>query len=220
MFGIVRLVMGFVVMLLIFLLIRKAKKKITKAHCVVTVLSCLLFAAALSFVPFENLFFSFSTAEDAYQYYYGWNYNVEQVIENESSALVIGVQANDLSTHTCLIIPKSQTAWKLGIGADIRSKSLLPKAETQVLLKMYKHKKSKDTYLLIEPINQNIKNIEDALGSKFNPLIKSDICSLYYIAIPDSTESYWVRINEQQIYLTKTADGFFETGKTAGGSAS
>lgn len=100
-----------------------------------------------SLIPVENLFITFSTPQDVFNYSVIGDINT--VVEGEKSALILYTNEGAISRS---IIPKSKTGWKIKIystNEEKFSKTWLDSGEKIYRMSVYWCKHTNDYYIII-----------------------------------------------------------------------
>lgn len=203
--GVVRIAIGITIGFIVLLLLLKIKihrKFALPITAVVFILVCTLMA----FVPFENAFITFPTAEKSFNYFYGKNMNVQLVLDGTVSSFVI---AGDNGEKTIQLVPKTNDGWKVAKGTD--SKRVLHKVVNDCSVTVYRYKDSTDYFVNI--VNTKSGNIEiaDNCNSNFytlcyeNKALEETFYS-YYARVENFDDSYCLIINNEEIPLYKTTE--------------
>lgn len=202
MFGILRIFIGVILGVVAFLFIFKfAKTQMKRQLSIITALAVVALVTVLGFVPFENLVYSFKSAEDVYGYYYLSAQKPSLVVDGNQSDLVVG-QEND--TSTLLIVPKTDSGWKIGIG--LNTKKTVQKIHEGIVIYVYRYKNTNDYYVTVFNTNGGELNVTDAYNTEFYPL-KNNNSFLdksfvtYYAYVSDFNSQYCVMVNGDRIEL-------------------
>lgn len=160
-----------------------------------------VFSVLLAFVPIENVFITFSSAESSYNYY-NKGY-VKLVVEGEATDFVIG-QKDEVDIYA--IIPKSNNGWKIGLGSNIkRIKNII---SDDAVINLYQYKNSDDYYIVVLSSNGGELKISDSRNSKFyylegnNESIKSFY--KYYSYVNCFDEDYTITVNNKHFSMNNT----------------
>lgn len=201
MYGIVRIIF-FGVIFLICMLFMKKYEILKGKNIIVTIIFMIIFCTISVLFPVENHFITFSTPEKAYGY---MNFEeVKLVIEGKKSAFVLGEK--DRADYVYLVIPKSETGWKLGRGIDTKLKE--QKIEEGIVVSIYQYKNSDDYYVTIVDMGDRKNEISDSCNSKFitlnytNKELGSSYSS-YYASVLKYSKNYWVSVNGKQICFSE-----------------
>ena len=198
MYGIVRLILCIVSIIAIILL---SKTHIPKVARITVTIAIILSAFLLSIFPFENLLITFLTPESAYTYYYGATDN-KTVIAGQNSNLVVGTRDN---TDLYLIVPKTRSGWKIGVGLD--TQKISQQIIGDISVSVYQHNVSNDRYLVILDTSGDTLAITASPNTEFTFRNKENkktdkTVSAYYAFISVSQEN--------TIQITKSSGQLFE----------
>ena len=182
-----------------FLLIRKSK--IMHKGAFPTLVCTLLFpvCAVLFLFPIENLFMTFTSPEQAYEFVYPQNTKLT-VVEGDKSALVMGV--NEENAVEYQVFPKAKNGWKrLGL-LQIQFYQFHPAEGISITLVRYKP--SGDCYAWVHFLrNQNCK-ITDERGSQFrsDEELTGNLIHEYYAYVGHPSETYTITVDGVDYSLT------------------
>ena len=204
--GIIRIAIGIIIGLIVLLFLLKSNKIHKKQGLLIATVVVVLVCTLLAFIPFENAFITFPTAEKSFNYFHGKNMNVQIVLDGEVSSFVL---AGDNSKHTIQLVPKTNDGWKIARGTD--SKKVLHKIIDNYSVNIYRYKNSQDYFIGV--VNTKSGNIEvtDNCNSKFHALgyenkaLKETFYS-YYARIESYDYSYCLIIDDKEIPLHKTTE--------------
>lgn len=199
MFSIVRLIIGCVFLGCSIMVIKKSR---ATRKCVLYVVCTSISVAlivVLSILPFENLFVTFGSPKESYEYYIGGKSNIELVVEGNKCDFVID-RKNDSDTH--LIIPKSEDGWKVGIG--LNTKIIKQKFSNGITIDVYQYQNTSDYFITILDTNGGESTVSDDYGTKFYSLKKNNdslgkTFITYYAHIPNFNSKYYVIVNGNKI---------------------
>ncbi len=192
MYGIVRLLIGFVLILVATVLINKlAKEQQKKRLKYIASGGVVLFITLLGLVPFENGIYTFKSAEDVYKYYHFAEEKVEFVIEGEQSDLVQG-------GSRFLIVPKTADGWKIGNGSN--AKLVAYTSSEGMVVTVYRYKNTKDYFVMVTDLNGNSTTVSDAYNTKFYSVKRGgdtpgQTIVTHYAHITDLAPPYSVIVN-------------------------
>lgn len=171
-----------------YLLKRKSNQSITVKKLVLFIVAFVLVTTVSNLIPVENAFITFSSPEEAYNYFD--SADVEIVVEGEKSALIIA----DGNIHK--IVPKSAGGWKIGMGLD--SKKEKEKIYNGYWIFVFNYKKTDEKYIMVSSSDKKIIDITDSVGSVF---YNSDDSRYSYAYIKDYDNTYTVNVNGEGILL-------------------
>ena len=112
MFDIIRLAIGFIFFISAVYIIRRFKALTRKSWIILVVLSFAI-SFVLSYLPFENVFVAFPSAESAYKYNHSIKADVVMELDGNNSTFV--VEKKDITSFSCSIVPKKNDGWKIGM---------------------------------------------------------------------------------------------------------
>lgn len=155
----------------------------------------------LAFLPLENLFITFNSPKDAYEYYNLGKSNIQLVVEGENSDFVIDCK-NDSDTY--LIIPKTPNGWKIGIGSN--TKRIIQKLSKGITIYVYQYKNTNDYYITILDTTGGETDIRDNYNTKFYCLKRRNVSLgktfvTYYAHISSFNSEYNIIVNDNKIVL-------------------
>ena len=203
MFSIIRIIIGLISLVSFIVVIRKHKVTYKRMLYVISTVAALLLTTILSFLPFENLFITFGSPEEAYEYYSFRNSDIEKVIEGHNSDFVIDRKKG---TIAYLIIPKNENGWKVGVGTE--TKTIAEKFSDGVLVTDYRYKDSGDYLLSIISTEGEDLTVTDNFNTEFYALKRTDnyiegTFVAYYAYVPYFDSQYSVTVNGKIIELGK-----------------
>jgi len=179
---------------------KKSKTMHKRKQYIFSVLIAVFLVTILSFIPFENLFITFNSPEDAFKYVS--SEKVKLVIQGKNSDFVIGEK--DVAKFTYLIVPKNDNGWKVGRGLD--TKLRMQKVHNGIVIYVYQYKNTGDYYVTISDTSGKKLQIKDSHDSQFlylenmdNTIDKTYVT--YYAAVFQIDSQYWININDEKIAL-------------------
>lgn len=201
MYSLIRLLIGCIVFCCVILVLKKSKIGHKHKPYIFSVIITVVFIIILAFIPFENLFITFLSPEKAFNYYNGGKSGIKLVVNGKDSDLVIGDNNN---TDVYLIVPKTASGWKIGIGMN--TKRILQKIHNGITIYVYQYKNTGDYFVTILDTNGGESQITDSCNSEFSSLEKTNTSLgktfvTYYANIRDFTQQYWISINGEEITL-------------------
>lgn len=143
--------------------------------------------------PVENVFVTFSSPQSAYNYMY--MDKAKLVVEGTSTAFVAGGEKED---SPYIIIPRSDTGWKLAVGLDM--KTIIQKMTGEVTYCVYQYKHSEEYYITIHDFNGAKSDVTDSCNSKFYRLGKynkwiDETFYIYYAYVHNLDDKYTLTVN-------------------------
>ena len=199
MFGVIRILVGILVFLLCFIFVKCSKLLNKWPYYLVSGVVTITIITVLAFIPLENAFISFESAEQAYRYVIADDLDIDTIVEGEISDLVVGRNG---SSSTYLIIPKDKTGWKLGLGIDTKTKA--QRIVNDIIIRVYQYKNSQDYFITVMNANGGPLDIEDANHSIFktqtweNTVLDQTFVT-YYASVPNLSPQFWIAVNGQKI---------------------
>ena len=198
MFGIVRIIAGILIgaILLAFLCRYKKVNRWMKVSIVVFVIA---FITAAAFVPVENTFYCFESAEDVYKYYLSGETRTDLVIEGEYADFVVGAR-NGIRTY--LIAPKTENGWKLAMGKDTRK--IARSFSEGISVDVYQYKDTDDYFIAVLDTNGGTSDISGDGSTVFYPLAETNDALdktyvTYYAYIRGWNPQYRLTVNGVEI---------------------
>ena len=200
MFGIIRLIIGCVILIYSSMVIKKSKMTCKWVFYAIFATISMVLVVVLSLIPFENAFVTFDSPKAAYEYVLGRS-NIKLIVEGNNSDLVID-RNND--TDRYMILPKSADGWKIGIG--VNTKKVVQKISDGIIVYVYQYKNTNDYFITIFDSNGGEAQISADFDTVFYALENEDHFSgkkyvTYYAYIPDFQSKYSVVVNGNKIVL-------------------
>ena len=157
--------------------------------------------AVLEIIPFENLFITFASPKESYDYYNLSKSNIELVVEGNNCDFVIN-RKND--TDTYLIIPKTADGWKVGIG--LNTKRIVQKLFNGIIVYVYQYKDTSDYFITILDTNGGKSVVLDDYNTKYYSLERNNdslgkTFVTYYAHISNLNPQHSVIVNGNKIVL-------------------
>lgn len=173
----------------ILLVNRFSKNNLIAKRVILVVLSVGLFLGAC-FLPIENVFVSFSSAEQVYEYVNG-NADIIAEIEGEESSLVV---ENENGTYKYLIVRKNQNKWYVDTG--INTKMIRNEIRDNALIAIYQYGNTNDYYVDVVSLYGDAIQIVDNKNSTFVEVNKGANNShrLYYAYVNSLDETYEINV--------------------------
>lgn len=200
MYSIIRVAIGFVILIISNLILRKHGRLNKKKSNILSVLIVVFVSTMLAFVPFENAIITFPTPEAAYRYYNA-GAEVQQIVEGEESDFIIGGKNGK---QNILIVPKTTDGWKIGIGMD--TKLVEETYFEDVFVYIYQYGKSQDYFCMVVSIGDKERQISDSNGSidiaeKYSVETIEKTIRCYSTYIKDYEQGYWIAVDGKKIVL-------------------
>ena len=201
MFNIIRFIIGCVFLGCSITLIKKSKVIRKRILYIVFAGISVALMVVLAFLPFENLFMNFNSPKAAYEYYKLGKSNIELVVEGNECDFVIDHQKD---SDTCLIIPKTEEGWKIGLGSD--TKRIVQKFSDGVSVYVFQYKNTSDYFITVFDTNGGEAIVSDDYNSKFYSLERDNdflgkTFVTYYAHIPNFNSQYSITVNGNKIVL-------------------
>ena len=163
MYGLIRLCIGCIVFGCIKLKFKELIK--TRRYKIYILAIAAIFSLIFMFIPFENLFITFSSPEKVFNYCYTKKTKVKLVVEGKDSDLVIG---EDDDAHIYLIVPKVANGWKIGMWTN--TKLISYEMYNNISVDVYQYKNTNDYFVSILDMNGGYSQITDSFQSEFSAL--------------------------------------------------
>lgn len=195
MFGIIRLIIGFILLAFSVIVISKTKASGKRALYVVAVCFSVLLTTVLMFLPFENAFMTFDSAEEAYSYVNFGKSEAMLVVEGNDSDLVVEREDN---VYKYLIVPKTEDGWQVGIGSD--TKMIEQRISEGISVHVYQYKDTNDYFITVLDTNGGALEISDSCSSEFvfletaNESVEKTFFT-YYAHISEFNAEYCINAN-------------------------
>ncbi len=201
MFNIIRLIIGCIFLVCSIAIIRKSKAIRKRLMYVVFTSISVALISVLAFLPFENLFITFNSPKDAYEYYNFGKSNIELIVKGDDCDFIIDRKN---SSDTYLIIPKTTGGWKIGIGSN--TKRIVQKFSDGITVYVYQYKNTSDYFITILDTNGGEATISDDYNTKFYSLERNNdslekTFVTYYAHISNLNPQYSVTVNGNKIVL-------------------
>ncbi len=201
MYSIIRLIIGCIFLVCSITAIKNSK--VIRKHILYIVFTSfsMILIVVLAFLPFENLFVTFDSPKEAYEYFNLGKSNIALIVEGDDSDFIIE-HKNDSDTY--LIIPKTADGWKIGIGSN--TKRIVQKLSNGIVLYVYQYKNTSDYFITILDTNGGESTISDEYNTKFfslerrnNSLGKTFVT--YYAHVTNLNPQYSVIVNDNKLVL-------------------
>ena len=208
----VHMVIGAIIFAACLIIIHHAKvQKKYRMYIIAFFVSSIL-TTILSIVPFENAFFTFHSAEEAFAYRN--NAKISLVVEGKNSALVVGQQKNRIIES---IIPRENDGWK--ISTPLKEQTLLQIFDESYIIYTYCISGNSDIYVRITNTTGIPIEVSDNNNSVYICLDSDEMLdnhfSTYYAFINCSRESVEIYINGK-VYPISTMQSIGDSLREAG----
>lgn len=193
-FTITRIIFGGIIFLIGCLIIKKPLDVRNRKRMIINFIAAVLIAEALSLIPIENSFITFSSPEAAY------NYNnrgeIKLIVNGGETDFIVGKEGD---TYNYAIVPRANGGWKLGMGTDINK--VCNTISDNVSISVYRYKNADNNYVEVSDINGSKLDITDDRGSEFLSL------ESYVGALDEDYYIYYAYINQFDSGYSLTVDG-------------
>ena len=189
MFGLIRTFFWCIVFCISLYIIKQKKILNKKWQLVLFFISILTLWTVSGLLPVENVFITFSSPQKAYKYVN--SEEVQLVVQGEDTAFVVGKESS--RNYVCLIVPKSDSGWKIGRGLD--TKLVEQKIVDGIVVYVYQYRKTDDYYVTISNVRGNEVDISDNNNSLFYVLEEGDDYYTYYAYVNELDEKYMLTVN-------------------------
>ena len=155
----------------------------------------------LAFWPFENLFVTFSSPKEAYEYSNLGKSNIQLVVEGATCDFIVDRKSD---TDIYWIVPKTADGWKIGCGSSI--KRIVQKLYDGITIYVYQYEYTNDCFITIMNTDGGECAISDDCDTKFYSLArKNDSLGktfvTYYAYVPNFDLQYSVVVNGNKILV-------------------
>lgn len=192
MYGFIRILIGAILFSVSMLIIKKAKSKKNQIKMVAAALSIFI-AVGLSYLPFENLLYTFKSPEAAFNYQ---NFSkASLVITGETTDLVIG---KNHGAQSATILQKTDNGWKLGRLKQI--KNIKSYSNDTAEINVYRYTTSEDIFILITSKESVQLSVSDSLCSDIQSCTYSDNNQ------NEPITSYFITINKPDLHYKFTVN--------------
>lgn len=201
MYSIVRIIIGFILFACSIVVIRKFQTiRKRSSYAIAFVTTILIIPSVLGLFPFENLFITFDTPEDAYNYNTFGDTNVQLVLDGEDCAFIVDFESS--SKRTIAAIAKSEKGWKLDGGSNI--KLITSNFVDGISIDVYQFKDTNDYFINVFDMDSGAVDIFDDYNTEFylfeHTNTEWNITDTDYFAyIPYFNNEYSIVINGNRI---------------------
>ena len=165
------------------------KRHLKKITVIVSIIVTLILFSFSYLVPFENLFFNFSSPQDVFRYQLMGK--PISIVEGKDSALILYINNGTISQS---IIPKTKNGWK--IGTYFSYEGVLTKDWKYNTIVIYRCKNSSDFYVFVsDPLAKKFEDISDNKDSSFYHYSNES----YYSYVYGIDKDYTLTINGEKI---------------------
>ncbi len=161
----------------------------------------------LSFLPLENLFITFNSPKEAYEYYNFNKLDIGLIVEGVDCDFIIGCKKN---SYNYLIVPKTEEGWKIGTGSN--TKQIVRKFCDGIIVNIFQYKNTSEYFITIFDTNGDELKIVDEYNTKFdflsqnNEVLEKDFVT-YYAHVLNFDANYSLIVNETQIVFEDDQSG-------------
>ncbi len=206
MFGIIRCFIGAFVAGAGLLMLRKLHFPHKKTAWALSIGTFAVLTAALSFWPFENLFYTFDSPEAAYAYGCFGAPDIELVVPGNQCDWVIDRR---VSSRRYQMVPKTEEGWKVGLGADTRRVEEI--ISDGVTVEIYRYRDTDDYFIAVLDTAGGKSDVADSLHSDFRCLEERQETLpksffTYYAYIPRLDVSYRITVNGRSIAVGESGN--------------
>lgn len=178
------------------------KRKMIKIRKKIVIFLLLIAAyVMLAYLPFENIYMTFSSPEEAYAYTNPKRLDVICKIDGTESTLLV---SREESGDNYILVSRKDTGWKIGTGFEINN--VAERIQNGTLIKIIQYRGHDDYYVILFDLKDSIHTISDHMDSTFFELQKDNsvLSTKVYIAhIADIQTDYYVEINGIKYFVFK-----------------
>jgi len=188
-FLLIRVIICLVIFGSVCVLIRKRGVQRKGTKYILCGIICGILFVVMGFIPLENSFHVFSSAEEAYEYR-NPRAKSQLVVSGESCDFVVGYE-NGYSVN--MFVPKDAQGWRVGIGTEPRV--VAESLDGDAIIYIYQFKDTDDYFIIVYGFEGTPIEIVDSCESEFLVLDKAggkDFCK-YYAYIPEFDDEYWIK---------------------------
>lgn len=200
MYGIIRCIV-FAILFFICIAILKKCNKLKKKTLIIAVIVTIVMVQISAFIPIENQFIHFKSADSAYKYSY--LYKIKCVINGKNSDLVVGHIRNN--EENLQIIPKDEKGWQVGLGKDMKMGIAV---SDNCSLTITAYKPTNEYYIFVRNLNKEELKITDNHNSVFKQThnYKADNINYYEYAayVGEIDNEYKLTVNDKTYKLIKS----------------
>lgn len=193
-FYIIRMIFFCAVLAVLIFTVRRSHIKNKQLGNIISFAVSAVLTTVFALIPVENAFVSFSSSENAYKYNH--SADVKLTVNGGQSDFVTG-EKNGANVYA--IIPKSDGAFKIGMGTDIQRVSQISCKSSSVTI--YKYKDTDDFYIAVAGADSGELNVSDNRGSEFKVLKE------YHSSLNEPFYTYFAYVNSLDDGYVLTVDG-------------
>ncbi len=197
----IRLFLGSLIFVICLVIIKKSTIVHKRRWHIISFVACAVLASLSALIPLENAFVTYNSPESSFKYVNSCE--AQLVVEGKETAFVIG---NKGDTDIYLIVPKSKSGWKLGMGLD--TKRVMQRIYGEMSIDVYRYKDTNDYYITVFDKSGGILDITDGNNSKFyylkkiNTTLNTDFYT-YYAYVQNFNNQCSLCVNGKTISLLK-----------------
>lgn len=172
----------FAVFIVICFVVYRIIKLHSRGQKIFYFIACFALYSIISFIPFENLFYTFPTVESAY--YYSCQDAITQVVDGDETTMVLSEGDGE---NNVVIFPKKDDGWAL--NSVFSTKMIVGFASEEYTVILLKHRPTKECYICVWSRIPGDHVITDTNGSIFEQTYMTKTRSEYcaYIGTPGAT---------------------------------
>lgn len=195
MYSFIRIMIFLIVWLLAVCIIKKTKLRNVRKIYFISAVICLVLSSVACYIPVENAFTSFETAEQVFDY---TNWEESQlVLEGENSCMVVYESAP--STSSFSFVGKDEDGYK--ILPQHLSKMISRKSDENGVVLVYNVKDSNDYYIIATVgVHENVQ-VECESGELESSIMTISNTGIYYIYVSDLQESTHLIVDGKTISI-------------------
>lgn len=198
-FATIRLIFFGIAFTISFFFIRKSHLVYKRRCSIVAFAATVILTTISALIPIENAFVTFSSPKSAYNYNH--SASVELIVDGNESDFVVGAKGE---TDVYAIVPRSNNAWKIGMGLD--TKRIVQTISDGITIYVYQYNNTNDYYITVLDTNGGSSEITDNRNSKFEHLDKANSTLnktfyTYFAFIDSFDEQYALTVNGKSIKI-------------------
>ena len=198
-FAITRITLGITIFIIGYFLISNIKAINACRKLTITFMLAIILTTLSALIPLENVFVTFSSPESAYNYNHSGK--VKLIVNGSKTDFIVGEKNG---TDVYLIVPRSNSGWKQGMGFD--TKRICNKISDGITVYVYQYKNTDDYYIVLLNTNGGPLDITDNKNSEFiysenaNSILNKTFYT-YYAYLNSYNNQYTLTINGETISL-------------------
>lgn len=187
------------IVLLISLCLFCFKKKLSKKNSIIVLSVVLIICASLFFFPIENLFVSFDTPENAFNYCRIGD--IKGIVYGDDSSLIY--YKTNSGTYSYVFMQRTGKGYKL--PEPYCDEIIADRFDSKGKFEVYKVNKTKDYYVIGYTVVLKDSIIKDSNNQLISNVVFSDTTdpktAIFYSYIGDYSNKYYLLINSEKIYI-------------------